>query len=66
MNHQSNNLKFSKNPKFEVGDCSKSAYIRKMKLNNQKWIVKKSDDSSSNDSDSSKSEELLNLTRQSQ
>lgn len=30
-----------------------------MKLNNQKWVVKKSENSSSNDSDLSKSEELF-------
>ncbi|KAF5805052.1 putative transcription factor interactor and regulator CCHC(Zn) family [Helianthus annuus] len=47
-----------KNSKFEVGECSKNVYKRKAKLNNKKWVVKKSDDSSSNDSDSSKSEEL--------
>ncbi|KAF5810292.1 putative transcription factor interactor and regulator CCHC(Zn) family [Helianthus annuus] len=47
-----------KNSKFEVGECSKRFYKRKANLDNQKWVVKRSDDSSSNDSDSSKSEEL--------
>ncbi|KAJ0681282.1 hypothetical protein HanPI659440_Chr16g0634041 [Helianthus annuus] len=48
-----------KNSKFEVGECSKRFYKRKLKLNNQKWVVKKSDDTSTSDSDSSKSEELF-------
>ncbi|KAM0069824.1 putative transcription factor interactor and regulator CCHC(Zn) family [Helianthus debilis subsp. tardiflorus] len=47
-----------KNSKFEVGECSKMFYKRKANLDNQKWVVKKLDDSSSHDSDSSKSEEL--------
>ncbi|MFS7910217.1 putative transcription factor interactor and regulator CCHC(Zn) family [Helianthus anomalus] len=47
-----------KNSKFKVGECSKGVYKRKEKLNNQKWVVKKSDGCSRNDSDSSKSEEL--------
>ncbi|KAJ0869476.1 hypothetical protein HanRHA438_Chr11g0489561 [Helianthus annuus] len=47
-----------KNSKFEAGECSKRFYKRKAKLDNQKWVVKKSDDSSSNDSDSSRSDEL--------
>ncbi|KAJ0616395.1 putative transcription factor interactor and regulator CCHC(Zn) family [Helianthus annuus] len=52
-------FKVFKNSKFEVGECSKNFYKRKAKLNNQRWVVKKSDDSSSNDSDSSKLEELF-------
>ncbi|KAF5803343.1 putative transcription factor interactor and regulator CCHC(Zn) family [Helianthus annuus] len=52
-------FKVFKNSKFEVGECSKSFYKRKVKLNNQKWVVKKSDGSSNNDSDSSKSDELF-------
>ncbi|KAJ0614804.1 putative transcription factor interactor and regulator CCHC(Zn) family [Helianthus annuus] len=51
-------FKVFKNSKFEVGECSKSAYKRKVKPNNRRWVIKKSDDSSSNDSNSSKSEEL--------
>ncbi|KAM0035510.1 putative transcription factor interactor and regulator CCHC(Zn) family [Helianthus debilis subsp. tardiflorus] len=47
-----------KNSKFEVGECSKRFYKRRANLDNQKWVVKKSGDSSSDDSDSSKSEEL--------
>ncbi|KAJ0452900.1 putative transcription factor interactor and regulator CCHC(Zn) family [Helianthus annuus] len=47
-----------KNSKFEVGECSKRFYKRRANLDNQKWVVKKSVDSSSDDSDSSKSEEL--------
>ncbi|KAJ0557036.1 putative transcription factor interactor and regulator CCHC(Zn) family [Helianthus annuus] len=47
-----------KNLKFEVGECSKRFNKRKAKLDNQKWVVKKSDDSFSDDSDSSKSEKL--------
>ncbi|KAF5782171.1 putative transcription factor interactor and regulator CCHC(Zn) family [Helianthus annuus] len=50
-------FKVFKNSKFEVGECSKSFYKRKVKLNNQKWVVKKSDDSCGDESDSSKSEE---------
>ncbi|KAJ0946799.1 putative transcription factor interactor and regulator CCHC(Zn) family [Helianthus annuus] len=42
---------------FEVGECSKGFYKRKVNLNNQKWVVKKSDVSSEDESDSSKSEE---------
>ncbi|KAJ0436727.1 putative transcription factor interactor and regulator CCHC(Zn) family [Helianthus annuus] len=52
-------FKIFKNSKFEVGECSKRFYKRKVKLDNQRWIVKESNDSSSNDSDSSKSEELF-------
>ncbi|KAJ0468700.1 putative transcription factor interactor and regulator CCHC(Zn) family [Helianthus annuus] len=47
-----------KDSKFEVDECSKKFYKRKPNLDNQKWVVKKFDESSSNDSDSSKSEEL--------
>ncbi|KAJ0693245.1 putative transcription factor interactor and regulator CCHC(Zn) family [Helianthus annuus] len=47
-----------RNSKFEIGECSKRFYKKKAKLDNQNWVVKKSGDSSSDDSDSSKSEEL--------
>ncbi|KAJ0847006.1 putative transcription factor interactor and regulator CCHC(Zn) family [Helianthus annuus] len=50
--------KLFKNLKFEIGECSNRFYKKRAKFDNQKWIVKKSGDSSSNDSDSSKSEEL--------
>ncbi|KAM0051998.1 putative transcription factor interactor and regulator CCHC(Zn) family [Helianthus debilis subsp. tardiflorus] len=50
--------KLFKNSKFEIGECSNKFYKKGAKSNNQKWVVKKSIDSSSDDSDRSKSEEL--------
>ncbi|KAJ0546136.1 putative transcription factor interactor and regulator CCHC(Zn) family [Helianthus annuus] len=50
--------KLFKNSKFEIGECSNRFYKKRAKSDNQKWVVKKSVDSSSDDSDRSKSEEL--------
>ncbi|KAJ0624743.1 putative transcription factor interactor and regulator CCHC(Zn) family [Helianthus annuus] len=50
--------KLFKNSKFEIGECSNRFYKRRANSDNQKWVVKKSDNGSSKDSDSSKSEEL--------
>ncbi|KAJ0880815.1 putative transcription factor interactor and regulator CCHC(Zn) family [Helianthus annuus] len=50
-------FKVFENSTFEVGECSKSVCKRKEKLNNQKWVVKNSSDSSGDESDSTKSEE---------
>ncbi|KAM0043836.1 putative transcription factor interactor and regulator CCHC(Zn) family [Helianthus debilis subsp. tardiflorus] len=50
--------KLFKNSKFEIGECSNRFYKRRADSSNQKWVVKNSDDSSSDDSDRSKSEEL--------
>ncbi|KAJ0699179.1 putative transcription factor interactor and regulator CCHC(Zn) family [Helianthus annuus] len=50
--------KLFKNSKFEIGECSNKFYKKKAKSDNQKWVVKKSVDSSSDDSNRSKSEEL--------
>ncbi|KAF5771782.1 hypothetical protein HanXRQr2_Chr13g0568911 [Helianthus annuus] len=50
--------KLFKNSTFEIGECSNRFYKKRAKSDKQKWVVKKSGDSSSNDSDSAKSEEL--------
>ncbi|KAJ0493748.1 putative transcription factor interactor and regulator CCHC(Zn) family [Helianthus annuus] len=50
--------KLFKNLKFEIGECSNRFYKKRAKSDNQKWVVKKSGDGSSNDYGSSKSEEL--------
>ncbi|MFS7926622.1 putative transcription factor interactor and regulator CCHC(Zn) family [Helianthus anomalus] len=50
--------KLFENSKFEIGECSNRFYKRRANSDNQKWVVKKSVDSSSNDFDSSKLEEL--------
>ncbi|KAJ0650065.1 putative transcription factor interactor and regulator CCHC(Zn) family [Helianthus annuus] len=52
-----NRLKVFENSTFEVGECSKTVLKRKEKLNNQKWVVKKSRYRSGDESDSTKSEE---------
>ncbi|KAJ0796344.1 putative transcription factor interactor and regulator CCHC(Zn) family [Helianthus annuus] len=46
------------NSKFEVGECSRNVLKGKENLKNQKWVVKGSGSSSSDESDLSKSEEL--------
>ncbi|KAM0055291.1 putative transcription factor interactor and regulator CCHC(Zn) family [Helianthus debilis subsp. tardiflorus] len=51
-------IKLFKNSKFEIGECSNRFYKKRAQSDNQKWVVKKSSDSSSDDSDRSKSEEL--------
>ncbi|KAJ0903102.1 putative transcription factor interactor and regulator CCHC(Zn) family [Helianthus annuus] len=50
--------KLFKNSTFEIGECSNKFYQKKAKSDNQKWVVKKAVESSSDDSDRSKSEEL--------
>ncbi|KAJ0509543.1 putative transcription factor interactor and regulator CCHC(Zn) family [Helianthus annuus] len=50
-------FKVFKNSTFEVGECSKRFYRRSVKLDNQKWVVKKSEVKSGDESDSTKSEE---------
>ncbi|KAJ0959474.1 putative transcription factor interactor and regulator CCHC(Zn) family [Helianthus annuus] len=50
--------KLFKNSTFEIGECSNKFYKKRAKSDNQKWVVKKTAESSSNDSDRSKSEEL--------
>ena len=50
--------KLFKNSIFEIGESLNKFYKKKAKSDNQKWVVKKSVDSSSDDSDRSKSEEL--------
>ena len=50
--------KLFKNSKFEIGECSNKFYKKRAKSDNQKWVVKKVGESSSDDSDKSKSEEL--------
>ncbi|MFS7953362.1 hypothetical protein Hanom_Chr07g00617651 [Helianthus anomalus] len=50
--------KLFKNSKFEFGQCSNSFYKKRVKSDNLKWVVKKSVDSTSDDSNRSKSEEL--------
>ncbi|KAJ0477461.1 putative transcription factor interactor and regulator CCHC(Zn) family [Helianthus annuus] len=52
-------IKLFKNSKFEIGECLNRFYKKRAKSDNQKWVVKKSIDSSSDDSDRSKSEELF-------
>ncbi|MFS7913107.1 putative transcription factor interactor and regulator CCHC(Zn) family [Helianthus anomalus] len=53
------NYKGFENSNFEIGDVSKNFYKRKFDSNKQKWVVKRSDESSSDESDSIKSEELF-------
>ncbi|KAJ0578660.1 putative transcription factor interactor and regulator CCHC(Zn) family [Helianthus annuus] len=50
--------KLFKNSTFEIGECSNKFYQKKAKSDNQRWVVKKVAESSSDDSDRSKSEEL--------
>ncbi|KAJ0734074.1 putative transcription factor interactor and regulator CCHC(Zn) family [Helianthus annuus] len=50
-------FKVFKNSTYEVGECLKRFYKRSVNLNNQTWVVKKSDVKSGDESDSSKSEE---------
>ncbi|KAJ0472276.1 putative transcription factor interactor and regulator CCHC(Zn) family [Helianthus annuus] len=50
--------KLFKNSIFEIGESSNKFYKKRAKSDNQKWIVKKVGESSSDDSDGSKSEEL--------
>ncbi|KAF5755650.1 putative transcription factor interactor and regulator CCHC(Zn) family [Helianthus annuus] len=50
--------KLIKNSKFEIGEGSNRFYKKRAKSDNQKWVFKKSGNSSSDDSDRSKSEEL--------
>ncbi|KAM0008768.1 hypothetical protein Hdeb2414_s0105g00795531 [Helianthus debilis subsp. tardiflorus] len=50
--------KLFKNSTFKIGECSNKFYRKKAKSDNQKWVVKKAVESSSDDSDRSKSEEL--------
>ncbi|KAJ0890249.1 putative transcription factor interactor and regulator CCHC(Zn) family [Helianthus annuus] len=50
-------FKVFKNSTFEIGECSKRFYKRSVKLDNQKWVVKKSEVKSGDESDSTKSEE---------
>ncbi|KAJ0726243.1 putative oxidoreductase transcription factor interactor and regulator CCHC(Zn) family [Helianthus annuus] len=51
--------KLFRNSTFEIGECSSRFYKKRAKSDNQKWVVKKSGNGSSNDSNSSKSEELF-------
>ncbi|KAJ0827365.1 putative transcription factor interactor and regulator CCHC(Zn) family [Helianthus annuus] len=50
--------KLFKDSIFEIGESSNKFYKKKAKSDNQKWVVKKVGESSSDDSDGSKSEEL--------
>ncbi|KAF5799059.1 putative transcription factor interactor and regulator CCHC(Zn) family [Helianthus annuus] len=50
-------FKVFKNSTYEVGECSKRFYKRRGNLDNQAWVIKKSDVKSVNESDSTKSEE---------
>ncbi|KAF5812922.1 putative transcription factor interactor and regulator CCHC(Zn) family [Helianthus annuus] len=50
-------FKVFKNSTHEVGECSTRFYRRSVKLDNQKWVVKKSEVKSGDESDSIKSEE---------
>ncbi|KAF5814598.1 hypothetical protein HanXRQr2_Chr03g0112881 [Helianthus annuus] len=50
--------KLFKNSIFEEGESSNKFYKKRAKSDNQKWVVKKGGESSSDDSDRSKSEEL--------
>ncbi|KAJ0438132.1 putative transcription factor interactor and regulator CCHC(Zn) family [Helianthus annuus] len=52
-----NKSKVFENSIYEVGEYSKNVSKKKEKLNNQIWVVKKSRNSSSDESDSIKSEE---------
>ncbi|KAJ0895631.1 putative transcription factor interactor and regulator CCHC(Zn) family [Helianthus annuus] len=49
--------KLFKNSKYEIGECSNRFYKRRANSSNQKCVVKKSGDSSGDESDSTKSEE---------
>ncbi|KAJ0580443.1 putative transcription factor interactor and regulator CCHC(Zn) family [Helianthus annuus] len=46
--------KLFKNSKIEIGECSNRFYKKRAKSDNQKWVVKRSVDSFSDDSDRSK------------
>uniref|UniRef100_A0A251TR39 Putative zinc finger, CCHC-type n=1 Tax=Helianthus annuus TaxID=4232 RepID=A0A251TR39_HELAN len=50
--------KLFKDSIFEIGESSNKFYKKRAKSDNQKWVVKKVGESSSDDSDGSKSEEL--------
>ncbi|KAJ0789584.1 putative transcription factor interactor and regulator CCHC(Zn) family [Helianthus annuus] len=50
-------FKVFKNSKYEGGECLKRFYKRRANLDNQTWVVKKSDVKSGDESDSTKSEE---------
>ncbi|KAJ0743670.1 putative transcription factor interactor and regulator CCHC(Zn) family [Helianthus annuus] len=50
--------KLFNNSIFEEGESSNKFYKKNVKSDKQKWVVKKGGESSSNDSDGSKSEEL--------
>ncbi|KAF5777830.1 hypothetical protein HanXRQr2_Chr12g0540281 [Helianthus annuus] len=50
--------KLFKNSTFEIGECSNKFYNKRAKSDNKKRVVKKAAESSSDDSDRSKSEEL--------
>ncbi|KAJ0753598.1 putative transcription factor interactor and regulator CCHC(Zn) family [Helianthus annuus] len=50
--------KLFKDSTFEIGESSNKFYKKRAKSDNQKWVVKKVGESSSDDSDRSKSEEL--------
>uniref|UniRef100_A0A251VIM2 Putative zinc finger, CCHC-type n=1 Tax=Helianthus annuus TaxID=4232 RepID=A0A251VIM2_HELAN len=50
--------KLFKDSIFEIGESSNRFYKKRAKSKNQKWVVKKGSESSSDDSDRSKSEEL--------
>ncbi|KAJ0940270.1 hypothetical protein HanRHA438_Chr02g0081481 [Helianthus annuus] len=52
-------FKMFKYSKFEVGESSKSFYKRRVNLDNQKWVVKKSEDSSGDEFVSSEAKEPL-------
>ncbi|KAJ0837425.1 putative transcription factor interactor and regulator CCHC(Zn) family [Helianthus annuus] len=58
LNHRLIELTCLKILFFEIGECSNKFYQKKAKSDNQKWVVKKAVESSSDDSDRSKSEEL--------
>ncbi|KAJ0785715.1 putative transcription factor interactor and regulator CCHC(Zn) family [Helianthus annuus] len=51
-------IKLYKDSTFEIGESSNKCYKKRAKSDNQKWVVKKVGESSSDDSDRSKSEEL--------
>ncbi|KAJ0623871.1 putative transcription factor interactor and regulator CCHC(Zn) family [Helianthus annuus] len=50
--------KLFENSIFEIGESSNKFYKKRAKSDNKKWVVKKVGESSSDDSDKSKSEEL--------
>ncbi|MFS7997131.1 hypothetical protein Hanom_Chr12g01138121 [Helianthus anomalus] len=57
MNHQLKKFKVFKNSTYVVSECSNRFYKKRGNLDNQTWVVKKSDVKSGDESDSSKSEE---------